>query len=417
MAFLSLLDERLKPKGSRDPLGFEQVWTKFGREVVGNLTTITNSLENFAAALLGFHWANELNQGINENDKHKIISSTFLKYEQLSAYLRYQGNSTSIMGITRVKSRVDDKSQMTFNLGTSSKETILSDQVGYGLWGFYSSASRDSGLIHGNERELTSKGLQIVQLIESKLDKPRLIKLIQLSSVTRSEIERLSSQYLAAINDHEVASQLILALMHEGASSDKTTNLQYELWQKTQQLVSDQGIESINSKHLGDFFEKLKSLGLSDRLNHKLTDIVKVEQVLVALNHVFHYCRINDGKHIEEINQNLLNQGYHFNYLPDQLPTLEVQNKDRIQQALNSLREYDFKSVIYKVAELNKKVMADRQGAPWIEVDSKKNIKVRMKREKFKLFKQEILLKHWDYDYFIGSFLVISKNYLGAKNG
>ena len=31
MAFLSLLDERLKPKGSRDPLGFEQVWTKFGR--------------------------------------------------------------------------------------------------------------------------------------------------------------------------------------------------------------------------------------------------------------------------------------------------------------------------------------------------------------------------------------------------
>ena len=77
MAYLSLLDERLKPKGSRDPMGFEQVWTKFGRQVVGNLTTITNSLENFAAALLGFHWANELNQEVNENDRHGLSAQHF----------------------------------------------------------------------------------------------------------------------------------------------------------------------------------------------------------------------------------------------------------------------------------------------------------------------------------------------------
>ena len=61
--------------------------------------------------------------------------------------------------------------------------------------------------------------------------------------------------------------------------------------------------------------------------------------------------------------------------------------------------------------------MGDRQGAPWIEVDGKKLLKVRMKQEKFKLYKQEDLLKHWDYDYFIGSFLDISKKYLGTQNG
>ncbi len=103
MAFLSLLDDRLKPKGSRDPLGFEQVWTKFGREVVGNLTTITDSLENFAVALLGFYWANELNQGGDDKDRQKRVSSTFLSYEQLAAYLRYSGRSNSIMGITKVR--------------------------------------------------------------------------------------------------------------------------------------------------------------------------------------------------------------------------------------------------------------------------------------------------------------------------
>ena len=60
MAFLSLLDDRAKPKGSRDPLGFELVWSHFGRKVIGNLTTITSSIDNFAVALLGFYWVNQL---------------------------------------------------------------------------------------------------------------------------------------------------------------------------------------------------------------------------------------------------------------------------------------------------------------------------------------------------------------------
>lgn len=55
MAFLSLMDDRAKPKGSRDPLGFELVWSYFVRKVIGNQTTITSSMDNFAVALLGFY--------------------------------------------------------------------------------------------------------------------------------------------------------------------------------------------------------------------------------------------------------------------------------------------------------------------------------------------------------------------------
>lgn len=417
MPFLSLLDERLRPKGSRDPLGFEQVWTKFGRQVVGNLTTITNSLENFSAALLGFHWANELNQGVNENDRHKWVSATFLQYEQLCAYLRYQANSRSIMGITRVKSRMDDESKSTFHLGTSSEATILSDQVGYGLWGFYSSASRDSGLIHGNERELTSRGLEIVQLIESKLEKGEFIELIKQSSVKRSDIETFSQEFMSAINDSEVAAQLILALMQSNQGSNDGSKLQFELWQKTRQLVKEQGIDSLKTENLARYFDKLKKLGLSETLIQKLTEITLVEHVLVAINHIFHYCRINDGKSIDEINQNLLAQNFQFEHLPANLPVLDFQNKDLIQQVLNALKVHDYKLVIHHVAELNKKVMLDRQGAPWVEVDGKGIIKVRMKQEKFKLFTQQDLLEHWDYDYFLGSFLSISKSYLGSLHG
>ena len=103
MAFLSLLDDRAKPKGSRDPLGFELVWSHFGRKVIGNLTTITSSMDNFAVALLGFYWANEFVEVEPERSlQHKRIRETFLRYEQLAGYIRHYGGGTDIMGITRI---------------------------------------------------------------------------------------------------------------------------------------------------------------------------------------------------------------------------------------------------------------------------------------------------------------------------
>lgn len=41
--FLSELDPTIALKSSRDPLGFQVIWSSFGRELVGNLTTVTRS--------------------------------------------------------------------------------------------------------------------------------------------------------------------------------------------------------------------------------------------------------------------------------------------------------------------------------------------------------------------------------------
>jgi len=420
MAFLSLLDDRLKTKGSRDPLGFEQVWTKFGREVVGNLTTITNSLENFAVALLGFHWANELNQDANDDDKQKRVSSTFLKYEQLAAYLRYKKTgSNSIMGITKVKARMDDEERMVFDLGTKNTQTILSDQVGYGLWGFYSSASRDSGLIYGNQRELTAKGFKITQLIESKVDKDKLLNSINQGQIDRSGIEELSQQFLAAINSEEVTELLMSSLMEGRASSGNDPSLQDELWKNTQKLFKDR---SLALNDLGDYFVQIKRMELSGTLNKRLENIERVERVLTALNHVFHFCRACGGRSVEEAAEELNNMDYCFDNLQLSLPLLgednkEVPNADLINQALIALKDNDYVLLIRKLAQLNKKVMVDRGGAAWVEVDDKKKLKVRVKLEKFKLLKQDKLSVRWDYDYFFGSFLSISRTYLGASGG
>ena len=126
MAFLSLLDDRAKPKGSRDPLGFELVWTHYGRRVIGNLTTITSSLNNFAVALLGFCWANEMHAKLPESEKQGRIRETFLRYEQLAAYLRFLANDREFMGITRVSHRMeDDNTRVSFGLGAEQPRLLF----------------------------------------------------------------------------------------------------------------------------------------------------------------------------------------------------------------------------------------------------------------------------------------------------
>lgn len=53
MFFLSELDPTIALKSSRDPLGFQVIWSSFGRELAGNLTTVTTSVRGFTTFLLG----------------------------------------------------------------------------------------------------------------------------------------------------------------------------------------------------------------------------------------------------------------------------------------------------------------------------------------------------------------------------
>ena len=55
--FLTDLDSHAAVKGSRGPLGIQLIWTRLGRYVVGNLTTVSNSVRDFTTLLLGYYFA------------------------------------------------------------------------------------------------------------------------------------------------------------------------------------------------------------------------------------------------------------------------------------------------------------------------------------------------------------------------
>ncbi|EED31273.1 hypothetical protein NOR53_2493 [gamma proteobacterium NOR5-3] len=406
MAFLSLLDDREKPKGSRDPLGFEMVWSHYGREVVGNLTTITSSISNFAVALLGFKWANELALHLPEHARHLEVRETFLRYEQLTGYLRYLAGDKALMGITRIGRRIEEPAgRVSFGLDTDQQ--ILSDQASYGMWGLYSSAMRDTQLVHGDDRLLTALGMDIAAIIERKLDKDALIKLFRSKRKVRAdELTSFAKPFLAAINQKRVRDRLLHALMN----GNPHKRLQQEMWDVTQKLAN----ADARIRGVADFIDQVARQTQEPTLQKCLIDIQQVERLLVASNNVFHYCRRKDGESVGNIVKEL-DQRYEYSHLPMNLDLSQVPRGERLREILDSFRAGNTAQAVQQILELNRIVMAQRGGAPWVEAESSKHLRVRVPSELAALKSQNELEKDWDYDYFLGSFIQIASDGLKAQ--
>jgi hypothetical protein len=156
--FLTQLDSRAAIKGSRDPLGVQAIWSRLGRSVVTNLTTVSNSARDFTVLLLGYYFAERVaEEGGTAGD---LV--TFLKWEQLAGYARAHVNKErGFRGTERVAQRLNDGSRV--RLGMDSGAQILSNQKIYGLWGLYTVPARASGLIQGDPSRLTEDTRAVVE--------------------------------------------------------------------------------------------------------------------------------------------------------------------------------------------------------------------------------------------------------------
>jgi hypothetical protein len=407
MPFLSLLDDRAKPKGSRDPLGFELVWTHFGRKVVGNLTTITSSVENFTVALLGFYWTHQVHGNADKDSRERLIRETFLRYEQLAAYLRYQSGSKEIMGITRVHKNMTSQTE---SLAISVKAQILSNQASYGLWGLYSSALKDSGLAEGSDRKLTAEGMELAATIAKDLNSNEFIQLFRVDGqLSRDERERLAPLFWQAIRNQEVRQKLTHILLR--GHQNQNASVQGELFSVSVKLVSE-------GKLTDGFAQNLNAVqsAASADLQTYLDEIQRVERVLVAANNVFYYLLTQDHRPVSSIVEQLESQAYDYDHLPKNLPG-GMTRRNSLCEINDNLRAGNHWGAVKAVIKLNADVMKARGGAPWVNCDSGDILNVKVKSETAVLRSQKALLGDWDYDYFLGSYFRIAKANLEGRNG
>ena len=163
MHFLTEIDPRAAVTGSRDPLGLQPIWSALGRELVGNLTTVTTSVRGFTTLMLGLYFADELVTAGELPEAERV--SAFLRFEQLAAYSRAvlggSDESGRILGITRVRRALAQGKSVP--IGVVGDEQILSNQKVYGLWGLYSRAGMSSGLFDPASRAVTQACRQHIE--------------------------------------------------------------------------------------------------------------------------------------------------------------------------------------------------------------------------------------------------------------
>lgn len=407
MAFISLLDDRARPKGSRDPLGFEMVWTHFGRRIVGNLTTITSSWRIFSVGLLGFHWCNQLCRDAHPVDKQRLLQEHFIRYEQLAAYLRSSAGDHEIMGITRVRKRLGE-SRKTIDIGADQQSLILSDQVSYGIWGLYSTALRETGLVRGDFRELTDRGLEIVRLIEEGLTRKGEGQGIgwywsflrgERKAVAVADLDSEGKRFTKAISAMKVMDALIAALLR-GSGEHHSQLALYETCRALPKVVLEQS-------ELGALITAIGQQTDSPELRQALDDVRQIERLLVTANVLFNYLRRKDGEPLTRLAE-AIDRVYRFDHLPVGPELADVPYGADLEVLRARLRGKDTLGALRCLLEMNKKIMLGRGGAAWVEESADGSLRVRVKAEIAHLPPMEVLQSQWDYDYFLRSFARIA---------
>lgn len=154
------------------------VWSHFGRQIVSNLTTVTGSVRGFSVLLIGRYLAANLMDRGHASEAQAL--SVFLRFEQMTAYVREHAHAAggAIRGIERVR-KYTRELKGVIPIGNPQKGEILSDQKTYGIWGLYSVAARESGLVPSGpvglepvaQRFVEQHYAPILQPVSARLDR------------------------------------------------------------------------------------------------------------------------------------------------------------------------------------------------------------------------------------------------------
>lgn len=423
MPFLTDLDSRAAVKGSRDPLGIQQIWTRMGRHVVGNLTTVSNSVRDFTTLLLGLHFAEQLASEVGPGTE----LSTFLKWEQLAAYARAAANSDfTFRGTEKVRKNLADGSRVC--LSDDRSHQILGNQKIYGLWGLYTMPARSSGLVDGNPPYLTPDAAELIErlyvpiLEEGAGRGVRRIRELLRKKQSWIDVKKGDAGLINAVG--KVLRRRLLSGERElfrghllyGGPQDSTEGRQQQLAELLEETL-DQKDFAWSPAAVGQLVKSARSKGEKwEALAHRLHRIRTSESVLAPAAALFNYLLGLDGKTINSVANRLRSEcgsglrsvvPVEFRDLHAELGAGDIVTGDRWVSIADSLAIGDYKMLLTLLIDQNKSVMATRGGAPWIEHRGGK-LHVRFRDEQGSLPKQAELGQMWRFPYFLDSLRTVA---------
>lgn len=415
--FLTLEDPRARVKGSRDPLGFQPVWSGFGRRIVANLTTVTNSVRGFTVLLLGRYLGNRLLEDgrIGEED----LVDAFLRTEQICGYARYlameEGTESEgrILGIERIKRRLSE-GKSSIRIDATAYATILSDQKTYGLWGLFSVSARASKLVPDGPIGVAPEAAEFINrhytpTLSSVLD--RLLQLVAgggklrvspAGSVAGALGEILGGPLSAA--ERSFYREYLCDAQHcQTATSGRQARFR-ELLEHHTDLTGN-----INRAEL-DRIERAareNDAGLARRIGR----ILALEALLAPCDVIFGLLQTRHGQRPADIAETLGDRwGPTLPHLGEaDFSDIQAEIADSVGEEVTTcmaltnagLRRGDYETSIDQLLRWNELVMSRRHAAPWIRLDDLGALDVRYRGTERRLPSAEAMPSLWRNSYFI----------------
>jgi hypothetical protein len=416
--FLTELDSRAAVKGSRDPLGIQSIWTRFGRHVVGNLTTVTTSVLDFTTLLLGYWFA----ERVADKEGPGGELGTFLKWEQLAAYARAKVNGDfAFRGVERVRRNLSEGGLIT--LSDNPTYQILSNQKIYGLWGLYTVAARTSDLLSGDLPRLTSPAQAFMEryyvpvLAEFGGRDARRIREVLSLSPARLNLDGADAAMLGAVakalrpalSDEDRAFYTFYLLY--GGPRDATGGRQRQLAELLRDTLKDQAF-AWSPTAVSQLAKVAVGNGRSwDDLAHYLRRIHTSEPILAPASAVFTHLLGLDGKTSDFVSRRLRDawgdglrtvNAVAFAELTSEIGDGDGPTGERWTGIADALASGEYGRLVELLLAQNAAVMSQRGGAPWIELRGGR-LHVRFRDEEGGLPGRDELPGLWRFPYFLNS--------------
>jgi len=394
--FFTEVDPEVALKESRDPLGFQPIWSHFGRKLVGNLTTVTTSVRGFTTLLVGHHLANLLvDSGATPAAEY---IEPFLRFEQLAAFSRFAwaeetGDAVNtIRGIRRVEARYKNGNGR-IRIAADRDGQILSNQKTYGLWGLYSVAATNSGLLQPSRLGLTPTATAFLEKnILPALDQRRwggIDALMRMVSSRECHFEpagkdKALGHTLATLHspgfetaDREFYSEHLV----EGTHCHRDGR-QKRLWHHIERYNNPRKWRApFNMVELAAISAECGAS--NDKLDLVLAEwldkIRTLEHVLVPAEQVFDFVLGQRGQSVKTVAGELRRRWHgafrHLDPAPflDVMPAVneaagDAETSTRLRTIASCLREGRFDEALHLVVQHNEQVMQRRSGGAWVAI-------------------------------------------------
>ena len=418
-------------------MGFQPLWTHLGRRVVGNLTTVTTSLRNFTTLLLGLYFTERALVAGHFDEGER--ANLFLKFEQLAAYSRYAYNgdetetAESPRGLRRVQRKLAE-GEGRVRISAAGEHQILSSQKTYGIWGLFTVAARQSGLVERQENRLTPKAQDFVEreylphlsYAGSKGGGEALRFLDRDSAFEPKGKDKRLGKALAellgaGVSVNERAFYTNTLVLGAEENYDHTRGRQRQLWDDIAE-INDAGRfdwdADFGSEELNEVVKRAGSKGQAE-LAEALGAIQTIEPVLATAGAIFGFMLARGDSTVDAVARDISDawgkRPTHIDAgrvealgprlqgaFPAESAERAVNSSGRVVRMARLIAEGDYAGFARVAVEQNADVMRARGGAPWVTLDGDR-LKVRLREQSGRLPAPKRLPTLWANTYFINS--------------